>query len=128
MPDLTSKLPPYLPLILLTLAIIVGVIWTLRVWRETHGQGDDDAVTPEELIQEFREAHAAGELSDAEFQRVRELLKSATSRGGKGRGLWDDALDFPRPAKKPSPPLSDAPMPGSNEAPADLPRQTDEKA
>jgi hypothetical protein len=69
---LNLKLPAYVPSILLTAALLVAVTMAYRLWQETHE--DDEPVSDHEILSEFEEAHAAGELDEAELLRVRELL------------------------------------------------------
>jgi hypothetical protein len=57
----------------LVVAILVGaLIGFYRTWMEIHEEEEPDS--PEELLESFREAHAAGEIDDRELERVRGLL------------------------------------------------------
>ena len=87
MPNLVPKLVANLPLVLLTIAMVVGAVWIHRVWHEAHGEDDDAGDTPEDLLQQFREAHAAGEMDDAEFARVRQLLTGAGTAAPQARSM-----------------------------------------
>ncbi|MDR3635511.1 MAG: SHOCT domain-containing protein [Isosphaeraceae bacterium] len=87
MTNLIPKLLANLPVILLSVALVVGALWAYRAWREAHGEGDDSSETPEDLLQQFREAHDAGELDDAEFARIRLLLTGAGVPATKAKAM-----------------------------------------
>jgi hypothetical protein len=54
-------------------AILVGaLIGFYRTWMEIHE--DEEPDSPQDLLESFREAHAAGEIDDRELERVRGLL------------------------------------------------------
>ena len=60
-------------------AIMIGTLVAfLRTWMEIHE--DEEPATQEDLLESFREAHAAGEIDARELARVREVL----SVGGPG--------------------------------------------
>jgi uncharacterized membrane protein len=75
----------YVGLGLLVVLLVVALIKAYRVWEEIHDVEEPDS--PADLLESFEEAHAAGELDDEEFERVRRRLaeparsveKSATS-------------------------------------------------
>jgi len=113
-PDLMPKLLSNLPLLLLSVALVVGMVWSYRVWQETRGEDAEPDATPEDLLQQFREAHAAGELDDEEFQRVRTLLKNSVSVRY-GAGLLDSQLDASRPKKDRRQPAPDSSSPAPQE-------------
>ena len=71
---ISPKLLSYLPLMILGAALLGGLIVAYRLHQETHE--DDDPVTTDELLAEFEEAHASGELDEAEYRRVTELLRN----------------------------------------------------
>lgn len=98
----------YLAFGLLSCAIVIGVVVAVRLWREIHE--DEEPATNEELLAEFRQAHAAGEIDEAEFQRVTALL---TTPGD--RPLRDEPVD-PRSINDPNQ-VPDRPEPneGANE-------------
>ena len=83
----------YGALALLTIAIAIGVTYAVRVWREIHEQ--EEPITNEEILDQFREAYANGEMDEAEFRRVTELL---TSTGG---GPLDQTIVSPAASKPP---------------------------
>jgi len=115
---LTSKLPSYLPLILLCGALVVALFMARRLWEETHE--DDEPVTEGELLDEFEKAHAAGELDEAELRRVRALLNRPKVTGSDpGRPRPDLKL-----ASASESPASDDP--GEDESSADDARETPE--
>jgi len=57
------------------LAITAGFVWLAR--RLRRGGGGSAEPSASEMLAGFREAHAAGELSDAEYQTIRERLAPA---------------------------------------------------
>jgi len=71
-----------LPLILLVLAMLVGIPMAYRLWRETQEEEDDEEpVTDEDLLLEFKQAYEDGEMDAAEYQRVRELIERRKTSG-----------------------------------------------
>lgn len=74
----------YLPAVLLLVAVVVAVVMAFRMWSEM--QEDYSPASDLEVLSEMEQAHAAGEMDEAEFRRVREVLArssptpSATSR------------------------------------------------
>jgi hypothetical protein len=66
------KLWSYVPLILVTVTIAIGVPVAYRLWRETH----EEEVLPRggDLLSDFERAYAAGQMDEAEFHRIRDLL------------------------------------------------------
>ncbi len=97
---LNTKLLPYLPLILLSLALGAGLIWARRVWDETHE--DDEPASEQERLIEFERAYAAGEIDEAELRRLRDLLDPAgTLRAGKSQSKLKRLADFPAPPGEP---------------------------
>lgn len=62
----------YLAFALLSCAIIVGIVVATRLWREIHE--DEAPATNEEILEEFRQAFAQGEIDEAEFRRLTALL------------------------------------------------------
>jgi hypothetical protein len=69
----------YLPVLLLTLAIAIGVPMAYRLWRDTHEEEDLPRGT--DLLSDFERAYYAGQMDEAEFHRIRDLLI-----GSKGKG------------------------------------------
>jgi hypothetical protein len=90
----------YLPLTLLTLALLIGLPIAFGLWHESREE-EGDSITDEELLSEFERAHAAGEMGDDEFRRVGDLLKQPRSRTAKELSRAD---------------LDRAPQPPPNEA------------
>lgn len=70
---LAITLPAYLPLILLSVALVVGLIMARRIWEETHEECEP--ASEFELLSDLENAHAAGELNEAELLKVRELIR-----------------------------------------------------
>ena len=62
----------YIGLTLLTILVVVLLVYAYRVWAEIHEDIESD--TPSDLLDTFKEAHAAGELDEEELRRVRQLL------------------------------------------------------
>jgi hypothetical protein len=78
-----AKLWSYLPFLLLTVTIAIGVPVAYRLWRETH---EEDALPRGgELLSDFEQAYAAGQMDEAEFRRIRDLLIGSKVEGGGGK-------------------------------------------
>lgn len=90
----------YLPVILLTLAMIVGIPIAYRAWAEAHEE--DDPVTEEDVLAGIEEAYADGELDEVEFRRARALILGVEMPKG----------DVPRPAPRADSDPSEAPSRG----------------
>ncbi len=63
---------PVLSLALMVITIVMGVPWIILLKREA--AEDEGPVTEADVLSELEQAHAEGELNDAELRRVRELL------------------------------------------------------
>jgi uncharacterized membrane protein len=63
----------YVGLGFLVVLLVVALVKAYRVWEEIHDVEEPDS--PADLLESFEEAHAAGELDDEEFERVRQRLK-----------------------------------------------------
>jgi len=68
-----SNQPTYIGLALLAVLLVVLLVKAYRVWGEIHDVEEPDS--PGDLLASFERAHAAGELDDEEFERVRARLK-----------------------------------------------------
>jgi uncharacterized membrane protein len=64
--------PYYLGLGILLVLMVVALVKVYRMWEEIHDVEEPDS--PIDLLESFEEAHAAGELDDEEFERVRRRL------------------------------------------------------
>jgi uncharacterized membrane protein len=80
----------YVGLALLVVLLVIAVVKAYRVWEEIHDVEEPDS--PAELLESFEEAHAAGELNDEEYERVRRLLASPAPEG--------NAASAPAPARE----------------------------
>jgi hypothetical protein len=100
------SLMSYLPLILLTLAMAIGIPLAYRAWREAHTE--EEAVTDTDVLSGIEAAYAAGEIDEAEFRRVRELL--SRPKGAEARPS--------RPVPKSPAPLSPPGDAGPSEVPS----------
>jgi hypothetical protein len=83
----------YVGLGLLFVALLFAVVKAYRVWEEIHDVEDPDS--PADLLDAFKDAHAAGELDDAEFARVRERLSSPPAQDAATKAAV--AQDHPNP-------------------------------
>ena len=81
----------YIPLALLVVLLAASLIKAVRVWGEIHDVEEPDS--PTDLLASFQQAHAQGELDDAEFARVTEKLAGFSSAAGAA-----DFSDRPRDA------------------------------
>jgi uncharacterized membrane protein len=69
----------YVGLGLLAVLMVFALVKAYRVWEEIHDVEEPDS--PADLLESFEEAHAAGELDDEEFERVRRQLTDPARRG-----------------------------------------------
>jgi len=74
-----SNQPTYIGLALLALLLVVLLVKAYRVWGEIHDVEEPDS--PGDLLASFERAHAAGELDDTEFERVRAHLAHSPTFG-----------------------------------------------
>jgi uncharacterized membrane protein len=59
----------------LALFVVVVVLLVVKLYRERQDILDvEDPDSPEDLLRSFEDAHRAGELDDAEFERVKKRL------------------------------------------------------
>jgi uncharacterized membrane protein len=65
----------YVGLAILTVLLVVALVKAYRMWEEIHDVEEPDS--PIDLLETFEEAHAAGELDDEEFERVRRRLAAS---------------------------------------------------
>jgi hypothetical protein len=78
----------YVGLAVVVLILIITLISFARTWMEIHEDEEPDA--PEDLLDSFREAHAAGQIDDRELDRLTTLLSAGGGEpGGVGRRLRD---------------------------------------
>jgi uncharacterized membrane protein len=64
----------YVGLAILVVLVVVALVKAFQMWEEIHDVEEPDS--PTDLLESFEEAHAAGELDDEEFERVRRRLAS----------------------------------------------------
>ena len=62
----------YLGLAVVVVILVGTLIGFCRTWMEIHEEEEPDS--PQDLLESFREAHAAGQIDDRELERVRGLL------------------------------------------------------
>jgi hypothetical protein len=62
----------YAGLAILVVLMLIAFLKAYRMWEEIHDVEEPDS--PTDLLEAFEEAHAAGELDDEEFERVRRRL------------------------------------------------------
>jgi hypothetical protein len=111
MPALTWS--AYLVLACLTVALVVGMVWAVRVYRDVRGEDDDPADTPQGLLDPLEQAFAAGQMSAEEYQKIRSSVVRVAGRGDLLPELRDRNRSTPRPVL---PPVDD---PESDDAGAD---------
>ena len=61
----------------LVVLMLFAFVKAYRTWEEINEVDDPDR--PEDLLETFEEAHAAGDLDDEEFERVRRRLTSSVA-------------------------------------------------
>jgi hypothetical protein len=91
----------YSGIVILVVGFFVGAALALRARREAR-EGVD--ITSEaEMLSEFQRARDAGEMDEAEFRRVRDLLISgrSTKEGGNRETKPDSRLEDHPPANPP---------------------------
>jgi hypothetical protein len=71
--------PYYLGLAILVVLLVVALVKAYQMWEEIHDVPEPDS--PTDLLASFEEAHAAGELDDLEFERVKRRLVGPTIGG-----------------------------------------------
>ena len=69
--------PYYLGLGILLVLMVVALVKAYQMWEELHDVEEPDS--PIDLLESFEETHAAGELDDEEFARVRQRLTDPTA-------------------------------------------------
>ena len=62
----------YAGLAVVTLVVVIAAIGFYRVWLEVREEEEPDS--PDEVLESFRRAHAAGEIDDQELERVTRVL------------------------------------------------------
>jgi len=92
----------YLAFALLSIAIAIGVTMAIRVWCEINEA--EPPVTNEEILDELRQAYANGEMDEAEFRRVTELLTKPA-----GPALDETIVGHPSTASRPDAALPEDP-------------------
>lgn len=70
----------YLALVVLTVAMAVGSVWMLRVWNDVKGEESEKPVGPDDLLGPLAQAFAAGQMSEEEYQRIKQSLGLGGSR------------------------------------------------
>lgn len=96
----------YLTLFLLTAALVGVTVWASRVWNVLKSDGDEERTDPKELISPLAQAFAAGQMTEEEYQRIKQSVRASTS--------WEDDYSVPR---KPKPAKAER----SDEIPPDAP-------
>ncbi len=77
-----AKLEWYLPVVLLTISLLIGVPVAYRTYRAL--REDDEPIRDADLLRELEKGDAASKMTEAEFRRVRDLLTgSQTERDSK---------------------------------------------
>ena len=110
MPVYMQNIFYYAALIVLVGGLVVGVGLAMRARREAR---EGVALTSEaDMLSEFQRAREAGEMDEAEFRRVRDLLISGKdSQAGEHRGLRPNSGTEERPVATPPPELPTPPDP-----------------
>jgi hypothetical protein len=74
-----AKLWSYLPFLLLTISLLVGVPIAYRHYREVREV--DEPIRDSDLLTDLEQGDAANLMTEAEFRRVRELLNGSQTQG-----------------------------------------------
>jgi uncharacterized membrane protein len=83
----------YLGLAILLALLFIALVQAYRMWVEIHDVEEPDS--PTDLLETFEEAHAAGELDDEEFERVRRRLASPPSSEDKTTDATHPKIEKP---------------------------------
>lgn len=78
-PDIDPRFWSYLPFLLLTVALLIGVPMAYKVWRDLHA--DEEPALGSELFSDLERAYAEGKMTEAEFRRIREKLIGLPAKG-----------------------------------------------
>jgi hypothetical protein len=110
--------PTYIGLAVLAALLVFVLIKAYGVWQEIHDVEVPDS--PQDLLASFEQAHAAGELDEAELERVRaRLRRSATFEGPASAAPAADS------SRAPGPPGTPVDRPGEPSSAEDsAPRET----
>jgi hypothetical protein len=97
----------YLPLVVLTLALAIGLPWAFRVYREARGESEPECDKPDDVLGPLAEAFAAGQMSEEEYNRIRTSIE---------QGMGEPSLRYKYMTKpsRPKPPVvegSESPPP-----------------
>ena len=90
----------YATLGLMSLLILVGVPWALKVWKEAKGNIEGPTDTPDRLLGPLEEAFASGQMSEEEYLKIRSSVEKVAPIKGR-------LLPSRPPAPRPIPPLED---------------------
>lgn len=91
----------YAGLAVVVVVVMIALVAFYRTWSEINE--DEAPDTPADLLESFREAHAAGQIDDRELDRVQDLLIGGTSLAPSAKirsrpGLiGEEAADDPGP-------------------------------
>jgi hypothetical protein len=111
MPDLVVNLArnPYVTFGVLAAALLVGVVWAARVWRDLREQAEEETDTPEDLVTSLTKAYASGQMSEEEYRRIRQSLglpvRSDGPRATSPAASTSPPLPEPTEAAPPAPPV-----------------------
>ena len=90
-------------LVVLTVAMTVGSVWVMRVWNDVKGGAKESSDDPVELLEPLAEAFAAGQMSEEEYQRI----KQSVGRSGR----LSEPPPRPRPSRATPEPPTDSGLP-----------------
>ena len=76
-----AKLGSYLPLVLLTICLLIGVPAAYHYYRQM--REDDEPIRDADLLADLERGDAASKMTEAEFRRVRDLLIGSQKRNKK---------------------------------------------
>jgi hypothetical protein len=83
----------YVKSALLIIILVVALVAAYRVWEEIHDVEEPDS--PDDLLESFEQAHAAGVLNDQEFDRVRQQFHGDSTSEGKADQRSDPLRENP---------------------------------
>ena len=65
----------YVPVVILTVALVIAIPWAIRTIREARGEVQPDSDNPDDILGPLAEAFAAGQMSEEEYNRIRSSIE-----------------------------------------------------
>jgi hypothetical protein len=65
----------YLAFVLLSTGLVIATVMVHRVWTDLKGGADEETTDPDDLLGPLSEAFAAGQMTEEEYNRIRESIR-----------------------------------------------------